>query len=91
MTWVLCARFGFSKWAVSLNDAPPGLDALLPPSDVRKRQDIRLLEQGRYAEVRVPIQAPLWCSMPIHMARACMQGQVGWGVGQGSALPCWPA
>ena len=45
-------RFGFSKWAVSLNDVPPGLDALLPSSDVRRRQDVRLLEEGRYDEVK---------------------------------------
>jgi hypothetical protein len=58
-------RFGFSKWAVSLNDMPPGLDALLPPSDVRWRQDVRLLEQGRYDEVRSHTAAVQ------HAARSC--------------------
>ena len=31
---------------------PEGLERLLPHSDVRWRQDVRLLEQGRYDEVR---------------------------------------
>ena len=47
-----------------------------------------MLEQGRYDEVRVPTQAPLWWSMPIHMAMACMQGQVCWALGQELGLPC---
>lgn len=41
-------RFGFSQWALSLNDMPEGLERLLPPSDMRWRRDLRLLEQGEY-------------------------------------------
>ena len=44
-------RFGFSKWAVSLNSTPPGMERLLPPSDVRWRRDVHLLEQGQYEQV----------------------------------------
>lgn len=47
----MCCRFNFTKWAVSLNDMPEGLDRILPPSDMRWRKDVRLLEQGRYEEV----------------------------------------
>lgn len=43
-------RFGFSRWALSLNDMPEGLERLLPPSDMRWRRDVRLLEQGKYDE-----------------------------------------
>lgn len=50
-------RFAFTGWAVSLNDMPEGMERLLPPSDVRWRQDVRLLEQGRYDEVR----SSNWC------------------------------
>ena len=44
-------RFNFSKWAVSLNSTPPGMERLLPPSDVRWRRDVHLLEQGQYEQV----------------------------------------
>ena len=44
-------RFGFSRWAVSLNSKPPGLEALLPPSDMRWRKDVGLLEEGKYEQV----------------------------------------
>ena len=44
-------RFGFSRWAVSLNSMPPGLEALLPPSDMRWRKDVGLLEEGKYEQV----------------------------------------
>ncbi|KAK9904888.1 hypothetical protein WJX75_004896 [Coccomyxa subellipsoidea] len=44
------SRFGFSRWALSLNDMPEGLERLLPPSDMRWRHDVRLLEQGKYDE-----------------------------------------
>ena len=44
-------RFGFSRWAVSLNSKPPGLEALLPPSDMRWRRDVGLLEEGKYEQV----------------------------------------
>lgn len=45
-------RFNFSKWAVSLNSTPPGMEKLLPPSDMRWRKDVRFLEEGKYEEVR---------------------------------------
>ena len=44
-------RFNFSKWAVSLNSTPPGMERLLPPSDVRWRRDVRFLELGQYEQV----------------------------------------
>ncbi|CAK0783406.1 hypothetical protein CVIRNUC_006605 [Coccomyxa viridis] len=44
------SRFGFSRWAVSLNSMPPGLEALLPPSDMRWRRDVGLLEEGKYEQ-----------------------------------------
>jgi len=46
-------RFNFSKWAVSLNSKPPGIEKLLPPSDMRWRKDISLLEEGQYQQVLV--------------------------------------
>jgi len=46
-------RFNFSKWAVSLNSKPPGIEKLLPPSDMRRRKDISLLEEGQYQQVWV--------------------------------------
>ena len=30
---------------------PPGLEALLPPSDMRWRKDVGLLEEGKYEQV----------------------------------------
>lgn len=48
----MARRFNFSRWSVSLNSRPPGLEALLPPSDMRWRQDVRLLEEGSYEQVR---------------------------------------
>ena len=30
---------------------PPGLEALLPPSDMRWRRDVGLLEEGKYEQV----------------------------------------
>ena len=44
-------RFNFSRWAVSLNSRPPSLEPLLPPSDMRWRRDVRLLEEGDYEQV----------------------------------------
>lgn len=45
----LC-RWGFTRWALSLNDMPEGLQRLLPKSDMRWRGDVRALEQGKYDE-----------------------------------------
>ena len=44
------ARYGFGTWTLALNDMPASLEHVLPPSDARRRRDLRLLEQGRYAE-----------------------------------------
>ena len=44
-------RFNFSRWAVSLNSRPPSLEPVLPPSDMRWRRDVRLLEEGDYEQV----------------------------------------
>lgn len=44
-------RFNFSRWAVSLNSRPPSLEPLLPPSDMRWRRDVRLLEESNYEQV----------------------------------------
>ncbi len=70
----LC-RFNFSKWAVSLNSTPPGMEKLLPPSDMRWRKDVRLLEQGQYEQVR---------SRSLHVSLA----RRPWPEGQSSPLPC---
>ena len=43
-------RYGFGTWTLALNDMPESLDRVLPPSDARRRRDVRLLEEGRYAE-----------------------------------------
>ena len=44
-------RYNFTKWAVSLKSMSPGLEKLLPPSDMRWRKDVRALEEGRYGQV----------------------------------------
>ena len=56
-------RYKFTKWAVSLNTMSPGLEKLLPPSDMRWRKDVRALEEGRYGEVNAPspFSAPSHC------------------------------
>lgn len=43
-------RYGFGTWTLALNDMPEGLERVLPPSDARRRRDLRLLEEGRYVE-----------------------------------------
>lgn len=43
-------RYGFGTWTLALNDMPEGLEHVLPPSDARRRRDLRLLEEGRYVE-----------------------------------------
>ena len=43
-------RYGFGTWTLALNDMPEGLERVLPPSDARRRRDLRLLEEGRYAK-----------------------------------------
>ena len=63
-------RFNFSKWAVSLNSTPPGMERLLPPSDVRWRKDVRLLEQGQYEQVRSWPSQALLPSVPGQRDRA---------------------
>ncbi|KAK9823049.1 hypothetical protein WJX81_003835, partial [Elliptochloris bilobata] len=43
-------RYGFGTWTLGLNDMPASLERILPPSDARRRRDLRLLEEGRYVE-----------------------------------------
>jgi oxysterol-binding protein-related protein 3/6/7 len=38
--------YGFSRFAIELNDLEPGLVDILPPTDSRFRPDQRLLEEG---------------------------------------------
>ena len=38
--------YGFSRFAIELNDLEPGLLDILPPTDSRFRPDQRLLEEG---------------------------------------------
>lgn len=49
---VMCARYNMPVFSVRLNEMTPGLEAKLPPTDVRSRWDLRALEQGKYQEVR---------------------------------------
>ncbi|XP_023931326.1 oxysterol-binding protein-related protein 6-like [Lingula anatina] len=42
--------YGFTKFAIELNELNPSLKAVLPPTDTRFRTDQRLLEEGHIAE-----------------------------------------
>uniref|UniRef100_A0AAV2MD89 Oxysterol-binding protein n=1 Tax=Knipowitschia caucasica TaxID=637954 RepID=A0AAV2MD89_KNICA len=42
--------YGFTKFAIELNELHPSLKLLLPPTDTRLRVDQRLLEEGRLEE-----------------------------------------
>lgn len=42
--------FGFTEFAITLNDTPSHLRGLLPPTDSRLRPDQRMLEEGRVGE-----------------------------------------
>ncbi|XP_019949064.1 oxysterol-binding protein-related protein 3 isoform X4 [Paralichthys olivaceus] len=42
--------YGFTKFAVELNELDPSLKLLLPPTDTRLRVDQRLLEEGKLEE-----------------------------------------
>uniref|UniRef100_A0A671WSD7 Oxysterol-binding protein n=1 Tax=Sparus aurata TaxID=8175 RepID=A0A671WSD7_SPAAU len=42
--------YGFSTFAMELNELPPELKPLLPPTDSRLRPDQRLLEEGKVEE-----------------------------------------
>ncbi|XP_016889399.1 oxysterol-binding protein-related protein 7 isoform X4 [Cynoglossus semilaevis] len=42
--------YGFSTFAIELNELPPDLQPLLPPTDSRLRPDQRLLEEGKVEE-----------------------------------------
>ncbi|CAM6097742.1 unnamed protein product [Calypogeia fissa] len=41
-------RYGFTSFAITLNELTPGLKELLPPTDSRLRPDQRHLENGEY-------------------------------------------
>lgn len=43
-------NYGFTKWAIQLNELTPDLVGVIAPSDSRLRPDQRLLEEGRYLE-----------------------------------------
>lgn len=43
-------RLGLNAFSMQLNEMTPGLEAKLPPTDARRRQDLRALEQGNYAK-----------------------------------------
>ncbi|KAB5555566.1 hypothetical protein PHYPO_G00035650 [Pangasianodon hypophthalmus] len=42
--------YGFSSFAMEMNELTPELDTLLPPTDTRLRPDQRMLEEGRVEE-----------------------------------------
>ncbi|XP_032430987.1 oxysterol-binding protein-related protein 7 isoform X1 [Xiphophorus hellerii] len=42
--------YGFSSFAMELNELTPNLKPLLPPTDTRLRPDQRMLEEGKVAE-----------------------------------------
>jgi hypothetical protein len=44
-------RYNLKLFSMQLNEVTPGLEARLPPSDTRRRGDLRALEQGRFKEV----------------------------------------
>ncbi|KAJ9124260.1 hypothetical protein QFC22_001059 [Naganishia vaughanmartiniae] len=43
-------NYGFTKWAIGLNELTPDLVGVIAPSDSRLRPDQRLLEEGRFTE-----------------------------------------
>ncbi|KAJ9109894.1 hypothetical protein QFC19_001874 [Naganishia cerealis] len=43
-------NYGFTKWAIELNELTPDLVGVIAPSDSRLRPDQRLLEEARFAE-----------------------------------------
>lgn len=43
-------RYDMSPFAVRLNALSPALDAVLPPTDARRRPDLRALEEGRFED-----------------------------------------
>lgn len=45
----LC-RLGLNVFSMQLNEMVPGLEAQLPPTDTRRRRDLRALEKGDYAQ-----------------------------------------
>jgi hypothetical protein len=47
-----CCRYKLTPHALELNELTPGLEKVLPPTDVRLRPDMRLLEQGYAEKVR---------------------------------------
>lgn len=52
----LC-RLGLNVFSVQLNEMAPGLEAKLPPTDTRRRRDLRALEKGDYAKACQPYPA----------------------------------
>ena len=85
--WRCTARYGLSAWTIGLNEMTPQQERELPPSDVRRRRDVRLCEEGRYEEVNCcgigaqrrigPITHPYVCSClsrhgPWHGMQFCM-------------------
>ena len=50
----LC-RCNLPLFSVRLNEMTPGLEGKLPPTDVRRRGDLRALERGDYTQVTTPL------------------------------------
>ena len=50
--WVTC-RMGLNLFSMQLNELTAGLESKLPPTDTRWRQDLRAIETGDYAQVRL--------------------------------------
>ncbi len=48
--YVSC-RMGLNLFSMQLNEMTPGLEAKLPPNDIRWRKDLRAIEKGDYAQV----------------------------------------
>lgn len=46
-----CARYNFSKFAITLNELLDGLEEKVAPTDCRLRPDQRCLEIGLYDQV----------------------------------------
>ena len=71
-----CSRSGLAcSWNAPtsfffcLNEMTPDLEASLPPTDSRRRGDVRALEQGRYTEVHSPMHAYRHCTAALLQVR----------------------
>ncbi len=44
-------RYDLTTFSLRLNEMTPGLEGRLPPTDARRRWDLKALEEGNYNEV----------------------------------------